>query len=160
MRHLWDTFEMRWYEVVVGYGQASQRMFLERLGFVSPSAARLLGTAAVAVAAILALLTIGHALGSRMRRVHDPVVRAFDRFVRRLRRYGIRPPAPHETPSAFAERAALALPGEAAAVRRIAAAYLAARYGPDRNGHALRRLEALVRHFRPRRPRRPAHARA
>ena len=156
MRHLWDTFEMRWYELVVGYGQTTQRLFLERLGFVSTSAARLLGAAAVGVASILALLTIGHAIASRLQRGPDPVTRAFGRFVRRLRRHGVRPPAPHETPSAYAERAARALPGDAAALREIAAAYLAARYEPDRDGDARRRLEALVRRFRPRRPRRPA----
>src|SRR5690606_19644172 len=154
MRHLWDTFEMRWYELVVGYGQTTQRLFLERLGFVSTSAARLLGAAAVGVASILALLTIGHAIASRLQRGPDPVTRAFGRFVRRLRRHGVRPPAPHETPSAYAERAARALPGDAAALREIAAAYLAARYEPDRDGDARRRLEAPVRRFRPRRPRR------
>ena len=151
IRHLWDTFDARWYELVIGYGETTQRMLLERLGFVSPSAARLLGATALGVALIFALFTLGHALASRSRPARDPAARAFDRFVRRLGRRGIRPPAPGETPSDYAERAALALPDDAPAVRAIAAAYLSARYEPDGDGDALRRLDALVRGFKRRR---------
>ena len=152
IRPMRDTFDTRWYELVIGYGQTTQQMLLERLGLVSPSAARLLGAAALSVTLILASLTLGHALLARRRPRRDPAARAFDRFVRRLGRHGIRPPAPSETPSAYAERVALALPDSASAARAIAAAYLAARYEPDRSGDALRSLEALVRGFDPRAP--------
>lgn len=149
-RFAWDALHTRWYDFVIGYGQTTQRALLARLGFDSPTIDRLLAATAVSIVLFVTLFTIGYTLAARVRRVPlDPPARAFRRFARRLERSRISPPAPHETPTAFAERAAQALPAAAADIRRITAAYLRARYEPDRRGDALRRLETLVGAFRP-----------
>jgi hypothetical protein len=57
----------------------------------------------------------------------EPALRQFQRFERMLARQGLRREA-GEGPQAFAERAALALPEQAAAINGFAAAFVAQRY--------------------------------
>src|SRR5690606_5321452 len=81
MSFAWDALNTRWYDFVIGYGQTTQRLFLEKLGFVSPTLARLLAATAAALVLILAAFTFASA--PKRRRTLDPPAREFRRFVRR-----------------------------------------------------------------------------
>jgi hypothetical protein len=56
--------------------------------------------------------------------------------------------APAESPRAYADRAAEALPQSAGAIRAVADLYLRARYEPDADGSALAALLEAVAAFR------------
>lgn len=156
LRFAWDALDAYWYGWVIGYGEARQQMLLERLGLDFATPALLSAAAVGAVASIIALLAAYHGFAQRGRKRKDPAARAFAAFCRRLARCGIAPPRVGEAPTAFAARAEHERPDLAPAIRRIAAAYVRARYEPDADGGALDRLERLVTTFRP--PRRGARA--
>jgi protein-glutamine gamma-glutamyltransferase len=149
-RYAWDAINTHWYGSVVGFGQASQRDFLERIGFARATAGAMIAAAVTGVMLILAAFMSYRAFVGRIRRRRDPAARCFEVFVRRVARRRVAPRAAHETPSAFAERAARALPAEGPQIRAITAVYLRARYERDGDGAALQRLQRLVRGFRPR----------
>ncbi|HEY8431289.1 MAG TPA: DUF3488 and transglutaminase-like domain-containing protein, partial [Sandaracinaceae bacterium] len=149
LRLAWDALDAYWYGWVIGYGEARQRMLLERVGLDVATPALLSAVTLGAVAAIIALIAAYHGLAQRGRKRKDPAARAFAAFCRRLARCGIAPPRIGETPTAFAARAEHIRPDLGTAIRQIAAAYVRARYEPDVEGLALARLERLVKSFRP-----------
>jgi hypothetical protein len=85
---------------------------------------------------------------SRDGRRKDPLVGEYRRFCRRLAAAGLAR-EPDEGPLKFSERAAIAFPRHAAAIREVAAFYIAARYAGDvaaagdfkRAARALKRLD-------------------
>jgi len=145
----WDAVNRVWDQWVVGYGPRLQDRLLEWLGFDRVSFGELALLAVAATAVAMAALTLGLDLRRRRWQSRDPAAQSFERFARKLRRRRVGPLEPGETPRAYAERAGAELPEDRDAIARITAAYLAARYEPDRDGAALDRLRALVRAFRP-----------
>ncbi|HEX6998556.1 MAG TPA: DUF3488 and transglutaminase-like domain-containing protein [Gammaproteobacteria bacterium] len=148
----WDAANMHFNRWVLGFGPELQRELLRVLGFADMRGSRrwqtLLGLAVAATALVsLALAFLGRE--PRRRRRDDPARKLFAAFGRRLARLEVPPPAPTESPSAYALRARRAVPHLAAHIDGIVAAYLQARYEPDAKGEALGRLRARVRAFRP-----------
>jgi transglutaminase-like putative cysteine protease len=128
-----DAVTYRWDRWVVGYNPARQRQLLERIGFGTIDIGTVAAIALAAIAGLLGLLALVLLRGAATRR--DPVQRAYQRFCRKLERFGLIR-LPHEGPLNFALRAARAQPALRSAISRITDHYLALRYGQadDRAG--------------------------
>ena len=125
LRYNWEAVGNYWNQWVLGYSPERQRDFLSRLGMTTPSLENMVLALIWGVIFALGIVTL---LMLRRMRPRDPVVVAWTRFCSKLARAGT-PRDPAEGPQAFAERAALAHPGAANAVRTIAARYIDLRYG-------------------------------
>jgi transglutaminase-like putative cysteine protease len=145
----WDAVNRVWNNWVIGYSPGLQLDLFEKLGFERPTRRQLLLLSAVAMALGMLALTLYFGFRLRRRRPQDPACVSFRHFTRKLRQAAIAPMQPGETPTAFASRAAAALPAAAGPIRSITDAYLAARYEPDADCIALRQLQRLVGEFRP-----------
>jgi transglutaminase-like putative cysteine protease len=145
---LWDALNVRWNEWVIGYGPVLQRSLLQYFGFGRPSSQTLVTVAAVAIAVLLAALTLYLGWTSHRHRRGDRAARAFARFTRKLEGARVRPQQLGEGPQAYARHAAGELPRAAADIAAIVGSYLRARYEPDADGTALADLERQVSQFR------------
>jgi hypothetical protein len=136
-----DAVQNRWNTWVAGYDGTQQRDLLGRLGMGgvgSPLYLTLGGS-------LLALALLPTLLSARLRPRHaDPAARELDDLTRRLRL----PRGPGETPTAYAQRAALKFPEQAQAITGAVRAYHTARYAPGGDAEALRTLRAAVRRVR------------
>ncbi len=143
---LGDWVRRGWNEWVVGFDAARQARLFRPLGVEQASALQL--GLAFAIGAGLALaLTLW--LLVRGRPPRDPLLRAWRRLVRRLRRAGI-DKAASEPPSAFLARVAGLLPAQAAVLADLSRRYVGWRYGGDTlDDGERRRLAADLRAFRP-----------
>ena len=141
----WDAAEAAWTYWVLGYGPRMQEALLARLGLAAARPWKALGIL-LALAVPAALLAA--AWWALRRPAPDPAAAAWARFRRRLARRGVRA-APADAPWAYARRAERRLPSHAAAIRRITALYVAARYGPRPDDRTVRALERAVARFRP-----------
>jgi len=141
-----DAARTAWSEDLVGYSSRTQLQLMQRLGlgsFGSGALAFALGCGLIVAGGILIAL-----LALELRRGEsDPVQAAWLRFCARLAQVGLAR-APAEGPLDFARRAARRRPELAANIRRVADAYIAARYWPTPDPGSVQRLEALVREFR------------
>lgn len=144
----WDTINTYWNDWVIGYGPQMQRSLLELLGMDRPRWTRLLTLAVGTTIVLLVLLTAYLTWAFRKEQHVDAAQLSFKRFAKKLRRLDVAPREPGETPTRYASRAKRTLPGAAADIDRIVAAYLGARYEPDENRLQLHELEELVRGFR------------
>ncbi|MCQ4347398.1 transglutaminaseTgpA domain-containing protein [Pseudomonas stutzeri] len=124
LRLSWDGLNYAWQRKVLGYqGEAQLALFREWLGQVD---GRRLGLLLVGSAALL-LGLLALLLLKPWKREQDPLLRQYRRFEGLLARHGLRR-APGEGPLAFAERAALALPGQAEEIRAFARRFVRQRY--------------------------------
>ena len=144
---LWDAAAAAWTYWVLGYGPRMQEALLARLGLAAgPSPWRTLALLLAGAGTLALVLAAAWAL--RRPRERDPARAAWARFRARLARRGV-PARPSDAPWAYARRAAAACPAQAGEIRRIAALYVAARYGPGDGGPALRELRRAIARFRP-----------
>lgn len=146
LRLSWDALNHAWQRQVLGYRGDTQMQLLRRLfGDLQHGqlAALILG-GTLAVLALLALLLL-----KPWRVERDGQRRLYRRFERLLARQRLHR-APGEGPRDFAERAARALPAQAAAILAFAQAFEAQRYGAaPRSAATLRqRLDELRRSLR------------
>ncbi|MCU0971320.1 MAG: DUF4129 domain-containing protein, partial [Gammaproteobacteria bacterium] len=139
-----DAANLNWHRWVVGYDRERQHYLMRNLGLGGLHGYRL-GLVAVGVAALVVLAVLFLAL--RGPRAGDPVVKAYARLCRKLSHAGVTR-APHEGPRDFLERAATALPQDAAALREIGRLYEQLRYGPGRPAAATHGLKRAVRRLR------------
>lgn len=150
LRLSWDSLNYAWQRRVLGYqGEAQLRLLRGWLGEVDPLRVGLLlvGGVGLLLGALAVLLL------KPWRRERDPLRRLYRRFERLLARHGLRRAA-GEGPRAFAERAARALPGQAAAILAFAERFEAQRYaGAASDPPALRRALADLRRAARRGPR-------
>ena len=128
---------------MLAYDPESQKRFWESLGIVDWRGllawlGGLLGVFGT-VAAV--------AFWPRRKSPSDAEVRAYDRFLKKLRRRGLAK-ATGEGPLDFSRRAAEAQPVAGPDIERITALYLALRYGRSRRSSDLESLRRLVRSFR------------
>jgi hypothetical protein len=121
---------------------------LQYLGLERPGWRSLLMLAAVAIATLLAALTLYLGWTSHRHRRGDRAARCFARFTRVLEAARVRPQLLGEGPHSYALHAAAALPRAAGEITAIVGKYLAARYEPDADGSALADLERRVSQFR------------
>ncbi len=131
----WGDLEHRWHRWVLGYDRNVQARLFAWLGKRWPAVA-------FGLAAVLALVAFRRRTGGR----RDPLQAAYEAFLRRMRRDGL-VKAPHETPLAFARRAAARRPQRAAGIRAVTEAFLEAHYGRGDRRRAARRIRATLRRW-------------
>ena len=143
-----DVINRWWGQTVVGFDALSQSHLFRPLG-IEHATAQMLGIA-LAIAMVLAL-GLGALLASLRprRKPRDMLAAAQTRLQRKLARIGI-VRGQTEGPRNFYLRTAAALPDSAAALRELAAEYLALRYAfPEPPTERTREFVRRVRHFRP-----------
>lgn len=136
LRLSWDSLNYAWQRRVLGYqGEAQLALLGDWFGQLD---GRRLGLLLVGSLALL-LGGVALLLLKPWKREHDPLLRQYVRFERLLARHGLRRAA-GEGPLAFAERAALALPAQAAQIHAFARRFAWQRYaGTSLDLGALRR---------------------
>src|SRR5690606_7735439 len=150
-----DALRRGWNFVIVDFNAARQRELLSRLG-LDPQDWRQLGAAlAVGIGLALALSFALLWRGGRSRS-EDGLVAARQRLVARLARAGLEKRS-DESAGSFSQRAALALPDDAQALRLLTHRYIAQRYADTDVEPAQRKM--LIRDLRRFRLRTPASRR-
>jgi transglutaminase-like putative cysteine protease len=119
----WDNVNYGWQRWVLGYQSEQQ-------GALMLNVFKGLAVWVLPVGGVLILLISTLVLLKPWRARQAPALRQFQHFERLLARHGLRREA-GEGPQAFAERAALALPEQAAAISGFAQAFVAQRYGGE-----------------------------
>lgn len=140
IRFRWEAMSNSWNQWVLGYNPQRQREVLSRLGMREPDW-RNMSAALAALCGILMVVLTAWALRHRVR--IDPTLRAWNRLSRRLATIGL---ARHdwEGPHDYAQRVAQASPQLGAQVERIAALYIALRYGRNGGGTPLQEMKRLI----------------
>ncbi|CAK0764181.1 protein-glutamine gamma-glutamyltransferase [Gammaproteobacteria bacterium] len=143
LRRGWDAFNNRWNQWVLGYSTQHRDELLAQLGLhgLSDESIALLMGGAV----LLFLSGLMFQLVVRPVRSHDPLLRDWESFCRRLARAGF-PRRSDEGPLAYAERIATANPDLAHRVRLVARLYARLRYGRNAPSSWRRHLRRLMRH--------------
>lgn len=149
LRNQYDRIQHLWNRWVLGFDAGRQQRMLQRLGLPALSPAAIGGVMAAVLALIVAVIAAFLLRAPRTER--DPLQRAWRRLLRRLGRAGVIK-RPSDTPREFLDRARSELPQCGSALKRLAALYLRARYGPG-DERAVRLFIAQARAFRPHRSR-------
>ena len=138
---LWDHMNFVWYDRVVQFDEQEQTDLWQNWGLFRLSTKSLVlgGLALFSLPLVVLALWLGRTL-----RHPDPAVRLWQQFCRRLTKRGI-VRAAGEGPLAFAGRAAVLIPQKAEMIQRIAALYVAHRYGGSAG--ALPELRHLLREW-------------
>lgn len=146
----WDSLNYLWYSRVISYSAQSQKQLFERLGLPVGSLGdwlKIIGAALVLIAGLTLLYFMNVSI--RRRRTREPVTVAYERFLRRLEKVGVRR-LPFEGPETFAERACGQRPDLKLDITLITRAYVLLRYGGHGNDVTLiNDLRERARHFRP-----------
>jgi transglutaminase-like putative cysteine protease len=130
LRNNWEALTHQWNLWVLGYNPERQRELMSWLGMHDADWLELAST----LLAVLGAFVLGLFAWMLRRFVPpDPVQAAWNLFCRKLGAKGVAR-APHEGPRDYAERAARNLPSAREPIRRIAALYIALRYGPGEPG--------------------------
>jgi len=126
LRYNWEALTHQWNLLVLGYNPERQRELMSWLGMRDADWLELASTLLAVLGAFVLLL-----FAWMLRRFArpDPVQAAWRQFCRKLGARGVAR-ASHEGPRDYAERAARNLPAAEEPIRRIAALYIALRYGP------------------------------
>jgi len=125
VRYNWEALAHQWNLLVLGYNPERQRELLSLMGMKDADWLHLASTLLVVLGAFVAAL-FAWMLG-RMARP-DPVQGAWNQFCRKLGAKGVTR-SPREGPRDYSERAMRSLPAAGEPIRRIAALYIALRYG-------------------------------
>ena len=151
-RLVWDNLKYQWDLRVLSYDEDSQHNVLTLVGLDSMAPSTIIVWLIIGILLLCGLL--GLALGRSRRVKPEPLQRDYQRFCRILAVAGVRRES-WEGPQHFSERAAVALPQHATAIRKAAASYIAARYA--RQSAAASSFQRAVRAL-PRLSRLPARA--
>jgi len=127
LRYNWEALTHQWNLLVLGYNPELQRELLLRLGMKDADWMELASTLLAALGAFV-LALFAWMLRGMVR--PDPVQAAWHLFCRKLGARGVAR-SPHEGPRDYSERAARSLPAAGEPIRRIAALYMALRYGRE-----------------------------
>ena len=146
----WDAVNTVWNEWIIGYGPTLQRNLFAWLGLGRMRWTEMLTLSIVGALSILFTTALVLAWHANTRQRVDVAARLFARFVARLRRAGVASLGTTETPAAYADRAADALPNKADEIHAIVRSYLAARYENDPDSQHLTKLRHRVAAFRSR----------
>jgi transglutaminase-like putative cysteine protease len=127
LRNNWEALTSQWNLLVLGYNPERQRDLMAWLGMHDADWLELTST----LLALLGAFVLGLFAWMLRRFVRpDPVQTAWNLFCRKLGTKGVAR-APHEGPRDYSERAARNLPSAGEPIRRIAALYIALRYGKN-----------------------------
>ncbi|MBV9191608.1 MAG: DUF3488 domain-containing transglutaminase family protein [Betaproteobacteria bacterium] len=141
MRYRWEAIAHKWNVWVLGYNPERQRDLMLSFGMRDADWQKLTAV----LFTFLGLMTAA-LLGWSLRRLTrpDPVQKAWQAFCRKLAARGV-VRAPQEGPRDYSTRAARTLPASRRPILRIAALYIALRYGNGADKPATARLTRLVR---------------
>jgi transglutaminase-like putative cysteine protease len=142
LRWGWEALGNGWNQWVLGYNPERQRALLERFGLPDWPAM----TAALA-ALIASLMLLLMAWTLRRRAARDPALAAWERLSGKLARIGLAR-GRDEGPAEYRDRVAADRPELSVDMERIAALYIAQRYGRAPAPETLRWLGAAVRRFK------------
>ncbi|WP_153108949.1 transglutaminase TgpA family protein [Propionivibrio limicola] len=143
LRHRWEAADNAWNQWVLGYNPQRQRELLSRLGLANADWAKMIAALAALGGVCLLLVafwTLYQAPGT------PAEVRAWQRFCRRLERFGIRRAA-WEGPFDFAARVVREHPDLGPLTNEAAQAFADLRYGAGRP-EQLKQLEACSRRIK------------
>ncbi len=121
----WDAIHEAWTHFVLGYGPSVQKQVMAKLGLTSVR--QTLITLALSITAVLALISIGMVWYMRPPADPDPVMRAWRKVKRRLRRANV-PTADNEGPCDYAARVGRVRPDLAKEVNSLAQQFVRIRY--------------------------------
>jgi hypothetical protein len=145
-RFAWDAVANSWNQWVLGYNAERQVRFLSQIGLAQATwqnmVIALIATSGI-ILLVLALLLLVRLTSLRM----DPVQRAYARFCQAMARRGA-PRKLSEGPRDFAARVSLQFPQLRETVQRIAALYVALRYGGEKNPRVLEEFRQAVNSLR------------
>jgi hypothetical protein len=141
LRYNWEAMAHQWNLLVLGYNPDRQRELLSFFG-IKDADWRDLASSLLALLGAFVLGLFAWMLRQMVR--PDPVQIAWNEFCGKLGAKGV-PRSPHEGPRDYSERAARNLPSKDAAIRHIAALYVALRYGPERSDAGVVELRRRVR---------------
>lgn len=144
LRYYWDTIDNHWNLWIISYDRFSQRDVLKTMGVLSGGIVALL-----MLTTLLAVLFYGLVsyFLKRQVRADDPVLKVYDRFLRKLRRSGISIPS-WEGPLDLGQRVSTILPGRAAEIQDILSLYIRLRYGrPPRPKRLIKQFNKQIRRF-------------
>lgn len=145
LRFSWDAAANGWNQWVLGYTPERQMQMLQRAGFTRPNWQNL-AVALMAVTSFVTAILCMLLLARLRRRGPDPVLSPWLALQAKLARVGLGP-HPGEGPMHWSDRAAAALPVDAAdRLHTVAELYLRLRYGRD--GAKGREVAALRRGVR------------
>ena len=140
VRYNWEALTHQWNLLVLGYNPERQRELFFRLGMKDADWLELAST----LLAVLGAFVLGlFAWMLRGMERPDPVQGAWNQFCRKLGAKGVAR-SPHEGPRDYSERAARDLPAAGEPIRRIAALYMALRYGREQPPEAVAELRRKV----------------
>jgi transglutaminase-like putative cysteine protease len=141
LRYNWEALTHQWNLLVLGYNPELQRELLFRLGLKDADWMELASTLLATLGAFVLGLFVWMLRGMVR---PDPVQGAWNLFCRKLGARGVAR-APHEGPRDYSERAARKLPAAGEPIRRIAALYMALRYGREQTPGEVVELRRRVR---------------
>ncbi len=141
LRYNWEALTHQWNLMVLGYNTDSQRELLALLGMRDADWLELASSLLAALGAFV-LGLFAWMLRAMVR--PDPVQKAWSQFCRKLGERGVTR-SPHEGPRDYSERAARSLPAAGEPIRRIAALYMALRYGREQSSAEVVELRRMVR---------------
>ena len=144
LRYNWEALTHQWNLWVLGYNPERQRDLLSLLGMKNPDWMELASTLIFVLGAFM-LALFAWMLRRYVR--PDPVQLAWNRFCRKLGAKGV-VRAPQEGPLDYSERAARQLPSAEESIQRIAALYIALRYGAGGSTQQAAELRLRVRELR------------
>lgn len=142
-RLLLETANHTWNQWVIGYGPRRQQLLLQHFGFGAKEWSALVFALVGLVTALVIALAIWM---SKQTASSDPVIRAYQRFCRKLARRGIER-HPNEGPRDFCARVARRRPELAEQVERLTELYVQLRYAGT--AADTRVFSHAVAHFRP-----------
>jgi len=141
LRYNWEAMTHQWNLLVLGYNPERQRELLSMLGIKDAAWLELAST----LVAVMGVFILGLFAWMLRRAVRpDPVQKSWNQFCRKLGAKGVAR-SPHEGPRDYSERAARRLPAADEPIRRIAALYIALRYGRGQTPAEVVELRRMVR---------------
>jgi hypothetical protein len=141
VRYRWEAVAHKWNVWVLGYNPDRQRDLMLSLGMRDADWQKLTAV----LFTFLGAMTIALLAWSLRRLARpDPVQKAWQSFCRKLAARGV-VRAPSEGPRDYSTRAARSLPASRRPILRIAALYIALRYGDRADKPSMTRLQRLVR---------------
>jgi transglutaminase-like putative cysteine protease len=146
----WDAVNLRWHRWVASYSHRHQARLLSRVGISMASwrGAALSGLAAVGLTVIIIGVMV---IRPRFRRsaAKAPEVKAYEEFLRKVKKAGLPAKAVGDGPVAYAGRIASQRPDLEGSVNAVTDTYVRCRYGQGSSAEDLDRLRRLVRRFDP-----------
>jgi transglutaminase-like putative cysteine protease len=144
LRYNWEALTHQWNLQVLGYNPDRQRELLSLFGMKDADWLELAST----LLAVLGAFVLGlFAWMLRAMARPDPVQGAWNQFCRKLGAKGVKR-SPHEGPRDYSERAVRDLPAAREPIRRIAALYMALRYGREQSPADVLELRRMVKGLR------------